>query len=170
MTIQHKNKLLIFGFFAILFFGYYLSISETLSVKANYDKLITEEALFKNIPERLHALNQKEVHYSKLLINNQITETSLQNNLLRMVEKYAQTHSIDDITLLEPHTASTGNRTISSYMFDVTGDFKSILGLGYELEQKSKFGMVASLRFEKKKELKNNRTYLQATFVLQILR
>ena len=85
MTIQQKNKLLVLGFVAILVIGYFLSISETFSLKRNYDQLKENERIFENIPKRLKVLTQKEVYYDSLLSSNQITETSLQNNLLKTV-------------------------------------------------------------------------------------
>jgi hypothetical protein len=139
MTIQQKNKLLVLGFVAILVIGYFLSISETFSLKRNYDQLKENERIFENIPKRLKVLTQKEVYYDSLLSSNQITETSLQNNLLKALERYAVSEQIKIVSFNEPHIYTENDKTINSYAFTVSGDFKAILGLAYELEQRSKY-------------------------------
>lgn len=169
MTIQQKNRLLVVGFLATLVMGYFLSISETLSLKRNYDQLKENERIFKNIPQRLGVLSQKEAHYDSLLVSHQITETSLQNNLLKALERYAESEQIKIVSFNEPHTYSEKDKTVNSYAFTVSGNFNAILGLAYELEQRSKFGMIASLEFEKIKSYRTNKVSLEGDFVLQLV-
>lgn len=169
MKIQQKNRLLLFGFLGTLVIGYLLSISETLALKRNYDRLKEGELIFKSIPQRLSVLNQKEVYYDSLLSSHQITETSLQNNLLKALERYAEREQIKIISFNEPHIYVDQGKTINSYAFSVSGDFKSILGLAYELEQRSKFGMIASLEFEKIKSFQTSKVSLEGNFVLQLV-
>jgi len=169
MTIRQKNSALLGGFVIILILGYMLSITETLSLKRNYTSLKTQEALFANIPQRLNLLHQKERYYDSLLQHYQITETSLQNNLLKTIDRYAVDHNIRIVSFDEPHTIISQSRKTSSYTFRVSGDFKAILGLAYQLEQRSKFGMIASLQFEKIKNYRTGKTTLEGQFMLQLV-
>lgn len=169
MNIKKKNRGLLIGFFATLIIGYFLSISETIAIKRNYDQLKTNERISKNIPQRLNVLRKKEMYYDSLLASYQITETSLQNNLLKALERYAENQKIKVVSFEEPHKFVDGNKTINSYEFRVTGNFQSILGLAYELEQGSKFGMIASLDFERITSYRTGNVSLEANFLLQLV-
>lgn len=169
MTIQQKNRILVIGFIATLVVGYYLSISETLLLKSNYDQLKENERVFKNIPQRLGTLTKKEVYYDSLLKSHQITETSLQNNLLKTLERYAQKENIKIVSFTEPHNYIENDKSVNSYAFRVSGTFKSILGLAYELEQRSKFGMIASLEFEKITSYRTGAISLEGDFILRLV-
>lgn len=169
MTIKQKNKALVIGFFGVLVLGYFLAITETIKLKDNYNNLQQVGEINANIPQRLLALEQKEHHYDSLLQHYQITETSLQNNLLQTIDRYALDHTVKVVSFSEPHRYQEKDKTTNSYAFSVTGDFKSILGLAYELEQKSKFGMIASLDFEKKTNYRNGSKRLEGHFILQLV-
>jgi hypothetical protein len=169
MNIRRKNITLILGFLGILLIGYVVSISETITLKKHYKTLKHQEELYANIPQRLFALEQKEKHYDSLMDHYQITETSLQNNLLKTIERYAMTQSLRATSFDEPHSVHLDGRQLSSYAFTVTGDFQSILGLAYHLEQKSKFGMIANVHFEKQKSYRTGKESLQGHFVLQLI-
>ncbi len=169
MTIKQKNSALLIGFVTILILAYFLSISETLSLKRNYKNLKNQELLFANIPQRLQVLSQKEKYYDSLLQHYQITETSLQNNLLKTIDRYAENHSIRVVSFNEPHSILQNGKKTHSYMFRVSGDFNAILGLAYQLEQRSKFGMIASLHFEKIKNYRTGKETLEGQFVLQLV-
>ncbi|MEP0262329.1 hypothetical protein [Dokdonia sp.] len=169
MTIKQKNNVLGLGFAIVLIIGYFLSISPTLSIKKNYDNLKQQEQIYANIPLRLRVLKQKEKHYDSLLQHYQITETSLQNNLLKTIDRYAKDHPIKVVSFDEPHSITQKGKKTNSYAFTVSGDFNAILGLAYQLEQKSKFGMIASLQFEKLKNYRTSKESLEGQFVLQLV-
>lgn len=169
MDIRNKNKILIVGFIGVLIIGYFFSITETISLKRNFDNLQENERAFKNIPERLSVLTQKEKYYDSLLVSHQITETSLQNNLLKALGRYADKEHIKIVSFNEPHSYTEKDKTINSYEFTVSGTFNSILGLAYELEQRSKFGMIASLKVEKIKNYRTGKISLEGNFILQLV-
>jgi hypothetical protein len=114
-------------------------------------------------------LEQKEKHYDSLLRHYQITETSLQNNLLQTIDRYAKDQSLKVVSFSEPHAYTEDDKTTSSYAFSVAGDFQEILGLAYQLEQRNKFGMIASLDFEKKTDYRNGSKHLEGHFILQLV-
>ncbi len=169
MTIRQKNIAVLGGFVTILILGYFLSIRDTLLLRDNYKRLQNQQLLFSNIPQRMQMLQQKQYYYDSLLNHYQITETSLQNNLLKTIERYATGRTLNVKSFNEPHTSKQANGKIISYVFRVSGDFQSILGLVYELEQRSKFGMIASLYFEKIKNYRTGKERLEAEFILQLI-
>ncbi len=169
MKIERKNASLVIGFIAVFIIGYIVAIKETIALKQTYDRLSQQELIFEKLPQRLMALEQKNKHFDSLLNHYQITEMSLQNNLLRMVENYAEKHPIKVEQLDQPHTFISGERTINSYALTVQGDFKSILGLAYQLEQKNKFGMISSFEVEKIKSNRTGKSALYGSFILQLV-
>jgi hypothetical protein len=169
MKIENKNKLLFTGFFFVLIVGYSLSISDTLELKSNYKGLIEEEQIFTNVPRQLQRLKSKEKYYDSLMSHYQISEASLQNSLLKSVEKYTSINNLKVLSFNKPHVINKNQRIISSYAFAVSGTYKNILDLTYHLEQKSKFGKIANLRFEKKKDYKTQKETLEGYFVLQLI-
>ena len=55
------------------------------------------------------------------------------------------------VSFLEPHILIIDDLTIKTYEFVIEGGFNDINDLIYQLEQKTKFGEVINLHFEKKK-------------------
>ena len=170
MSIKQKNIALLAGFISVLILGYWLSISVSISFIDNYNNLERQKNTFANIPKRLDILERKEAYYDSLLNHYQIAETSIQNNLLKTIDRYAVSHDLKKVSFSEPHQSKQGELNILSYAFSVEGDFQSIHGLAYHLEQENKFGMIASLTFEKLKSYRTGKTSLQGHFILQIVR
>lgn len=87
----------------------------------------------------------------------------MQNNLLKTINSYALENNLKVINFLEPHIFVKEELTIKTFQFTIEGSFNDINRLIYQLEQKTKFGEVINLHFEKKKNYKSNKNYLQAT-------
>ncbi len=169
MTITQKNRALVGGTILVLIVGYYLSIQETLALKQNYTQLQTQEALFYNVPERLQKLQRKEVYYDSLLRHYQISETSLQNNLLQSLNRYAMEHPLTVVAFEEPHVDTQETYTTTTYRFTIKGEYDALLGLAYHLEQRVKFGRIAHLALSKQKSYSTGKEWLEATFGLQVV-
>ena len=57
-----------------------------------------------------------------------------------------------------------------SYSFTLEGEFSSILGLIYSLEQQNNFGQIKNLYFEKTKNYKTWKTNLSCAVILQSIK
>ena len=169
MNIQTKNKGLVLSFIAFLFLGYFFSITDTLALKANYNELSREAQLFSNVPERLQNLKLKEQYYDSLMTKYKIADISLQNSLFKSVKQYARANNLELASFSQPHIFSIEERVVKSYPFTVSGSFRDILGTAYHLEQKSEFGKISNLHFEKKSNFRTQEEYLEGHFVLQII-
>lgn len=167
MTNKTKNILLVIGFIISLYLCYYLAISNTLVLKKEYNDLKKEELLFKNTPKQLSLLKQKEKHYDSILNKYQIQDGSIQNNLLKTINITANLNSLKLVSFLEPHISNTNDLTIKTYQFIIEGSYNSILKLIHHLEQKTKFGEIINLHFEKKKNFRTGKHYLQASVLLK---
>lgn len=167
MSKKQKNILLVIGFVLILFICYQMAISRTLEQKQQYSKLSKEELLSKNAPKQLSLLKVKEKHYDSLLTKYQLDESSIQNNLLKVITKFAEINDLKIVSFFEPHVITKNDLTISTYMFSVEGNYNNINQLIYLLEQQTKFGEIINLHFEKKKNYRTGKFYLQAKVLLK---
>jgi hypothetical protein len=167
MTKQQKNILLLVTVFVTLYICYLLAISKTLEQKKQYDSLSKEILLSQNAPKSLSLLKQKEVYYDSLLTKYQLGGSSIQNNLLKVINYYAEAHDIKVVSFLEPHTITKNDLVIKTYEFVLEGNYNDINQLTYQLEQKTKFGEIINLHFEKKKNFRTGKYYLQAKVLLR---
>ncbi len=167
MNKNYKNIILVFGFILSLFICYQLAFSKTLELKKQKEKLLQEEAIFKNIPKQFSLLKQKEHYYDSILTKYQLKESSLQNNLLKTLNQYAEENNLDITSFIEPHQYEQDNLITKSYSFTIEGDYNSIVKLIHHLEQKTRFGEIINLHLEKKKNFKKNSTYLQAEVLIR---
>jgi len=167
MTKQQKNTLLLVTFFVALYICYLLAISKTLEQKEQYNILSKEILLSKNAPKRLSLLKQKEVYYDSLLTKYQLDGSSIQNNLLKVINYYAEAHDIKVVSFLEPHAITKNDLIIKTYEFVLEGNYNDINQLTYQLEQKTKFGEIVNLHFEKKKNFRTGKYYLRAKVLLR---
>jgi hypothetical protein len=167
MTKKQKNIALIIGFVIILFLCYKLAINNTLQQKQQYKTFKEQELLFKNAPKQLSLLKQKDVYYDSLLTKYQIVGSSIQNNLLKFINTFAAKNNLKVISFLEPHSITKDELIIKTYEFVLEGDYNSINQLILQLEKRTRLGEVINLHFEKKKNFRSGKYYLQAKVLLK---
>lgn len=167
MPNRTKNIVLIISFILVLVLGYVFAISNTLEQRQEYNRLKAQEQLFKNAPKQLSLLNQKQQYYDSLLTKYQLDGSSIQNNLLSRITVFAEANELKVIDFLEPHVLIIDGLKINTYEFKVEGQYNDINQLIYELEQNSKFGEIINLHFEKKKNFRTGKYYLQAKVLLK---
>lgn len=167
MTSKQKNIVLIIGFFLLLIVCYQFAISNTLEEKQKLDTLKIESKIFENSPKQLSILKQKEVYYDSLLAKYQLDDSSIQNNLLKTINTFAESNNIKVISFLEPHISITNDLTVNTYEFVLEGQYSSINKLIYRLEQETKFGEIISIHFEKKKNFRTGKFFLRARVLLK---
>ncbi|WP_304145934.1 hypothetical protein [Mesoflavibacter zeaxanthinifaciens] len=167
MSKKQKNIVLIIGFVLTLFICYKLAINKTIHQKQQFDNLYKEILLFKNAPKQLSLLKQKEVYYDSLLTKYQLYGSSIQNNLLKVINTFSNDNNLKVVSFLEPHTITKNDLIVKNYEFVVEGNYNDINQLIYQLEQKTKFGEIINLHFEKKKNFRTGRLHLQAKVLLK---
>lgn len=167
MSSKTKNILLLAGFIIAIILCYNLAFSKTFIVKSTYDELIKEESFYKDAPKTLSVLKQKERYYDSLLTKYRLNEGSIQNTLLKTINEFATENNLKVISFLEPHYFIDQDLIIKSYQFILEGDYNSIINLVYQLEQNTKFGEIINVHFNKKKNFRTGRDYLQAQVILK---
>lgn len=169
MTIKTKNKLLVGGFVLGLIICYQLAFSETFALKNEFDRLKVEQELAENLPQKLAQLNQKKRQYNELLQSYQISETSLQNNMLQRIDRYAKINDLVILKIEEPHVYKNQELTSKTYQIYLEGDFSNLLGLIYELEQQANTGQLVNVHFIKNTDYRSNKSSLEMLVLIQVV-
>ncbi len=167
MTDKRKNIALVLGFVVVLFICYEMAFSKTKDYRDQAVSLEKELVLFNNTPQQLSMLKQKQVYFDSILSKYQLDGSSIQNNLLKKINEFSNVNNLKVVRFLEPHIQQQNELLVKTYDFLVEGSFNDINKLIYQLEQKTKFGEVINLHFEKKKNHKNNTYFLQARVLLK---
>lgn len=168
MSLKQKNIALLIGLLLLFWLSYRFSFSKAVNTKNKYHQLKLDEALFKNIPDKIFKLNQENVYLDSLLTKHQISsESSFQNNLLQNISFFAKENDLQIISFNEPHLFSKDGGTLNTYSFSIKGNYTSINKLIYNLEQKNKFGRILSVKFEKKRNFRTNRRFLICEILLR---
>lgn len=167
MKIDNRNKLLFLGIVALLFASYYLAINKTLLLRKETHRLRTEVEQFKDIPNKLDILSQKDIHYDSILGKMDLVDTSIQNNLLRTINQEASKNNIKVMDFNQPHRYQMGENSLHTYSFNLNGNYTDILKVVNTIEQKGNFGEIVHLDFQKKKNYKTNKYSLGATVFVQ---
>ncbi len=171
MTQRNKNIILIIGLLLVFFFAYRFGFAKTFAVSNEVTKLEQQKEAYQSAPVQLAALANKEKQLNEILQQNNVEGSSLQNNILRTLNTLSNDSGFTLVGFEEPHvfTDEGSEKTTTTYNFTIQGDYQSLINVVYALEQKYSFGNVIQMSFEKKKNFRTRKTYLQCNILLQRL-
>tara|TARA_B100000953_G_C17816544_1_gene357084 strand:- start:92 stop:601 length:510 start_codon:yes stop_codon:yes gene_type:complete len=167
MKSKTKNSILLISFIGMLVISYKWAFSKTLSLYDSYNVLKTENILFENMPKQQYLLIKQNRYLDSLLNKYQIGGTSLQNNLLKSLNANADTLGFKLVVFNETHLFKKEQLEINSHVFTVEGKFDELLKLINNLEQKTRYGEIVHLHFQKKKDLRTRKERLEARVIVQ---
>ncbi|MEX0274115.1 MAG: hypothetical protein AB3N16_07040 [Flavobacteriaceae bacterium] len=170
MQLDKKNKLLLVGVLLLAFASYKLALEKTLMLKNETQRLTTQVEQFKDVPNKLAMLNQKNDHFDSVLGGMDMVDTSVQNNLLRTLNQESSRHKVSVIDFNKPHVYQLGDNELNTYSFKIQGDFVNVLKVLHLLENKGNFGEIIHVGLEKKKDYRTKVQRLEAEVLLQMVR
>ncbi|WP_299223283.1 hypothetical protein [uncultured Aquimarina sp.] len=171
MTQKNKNIALIIGLILVLFIAYQYGFSKTFAVSKKVATLQSQKEAYQSAPAQLATLANKEKQLDEILKKNNVEGNSLQNNILKVLNTLSVNSEFKIIIFEEPHVYvdETSKETTTTYNFTLQGDYKSLINVVYALEQKYSFGNVIHVSFEKKKNFRTGKSFLQCGVLLQRL-
>ncbi|MDC8005229.1 hypothetical protein POV27_14300 [Aureisphaera galaxeae] len=167
MTQRNKNILLCLGFVAVMIIAYQFSFSETLHLKSEISRLEEENIDSGNLARLSANLIQREQFADSLLKKNNIKNISIQNNILEFLNRESEEKGIAITQFLEPHIFVQDEVKITSYQFTLRGQFKDMQDIVYQLEQNYNFGKISHVHFEKKRDYRRGRDYLECFVMIE---
>ena len=168
MKQSTKNSLLIIGFLLAILFAYQFSFSRTLETKSRLDSLKLQIDQNKLGSQNILGLKSKDIYLDSIIEISRNESTSLQNNLLNILNKNSQEYSFKIINFKEPHLGVTPDSThTTSFQFTLEGKYKDLERVLYKLENEYSLGSLSHISFEKKKDYRLNKTFLQCSVIVQ---
>ena len=167
MTQRTKNIILIIGFVLLLIVSYLFAISETLDTRSQVIELEKEATNFSQLNSRSLSLKRQEKFLDSILVVNKIKNTSVQNNLLDLLNEESAKNGFSISSFNEPHVFKDDLSSITSYSFSLQGDFNDLSAVIYQLEQEYNLGRIVHVNFEKKRYYRRNKDYLECFVVLE---
>ncbi|WP_422349028.1 hypothetical protein [Flagellimonas sp.] len=170
MKLTKKNKYLIGGILAMTSVCYFLAVKKTFELKDELAAIKGQKEKQVNINQQLMQLSVKEQRLDQELSSLHLDNTSLQNNLLRVLNAQSESAGIKIMAFDAPHSAPKNTSQIKTQMFTLEGGYNAILKMLYELEKQGSFGRVSHLDLAKEKDIRRKRTYLKATIYLETVK
>lgn len=167
MSQKNKNILLILGFVVMLVIAYQMAFSKTIALKKEVRTLEAQILNSNNLIELTSNLVYREKFVDSVLQNNNIKNLSTQNNLLSFLNQAAEKEAFIIASFSEPHLHLEDNILKSSFQFTLQGNFNEIEKVIYKLEQEHHFGKIVHLKYEKKRDYRRAKDYLQCFIVLE---
>ncbi len=167
MDIKLKNKILVIGFVTLLFIVYKFTISKTFETQKMVAELTTEKLLLSNISTKISSLQNKELQLDAILKKrNILVNNSFQQTLLQNVTSFVKKNKLQILSFNQPHSYSTDITKLTTYSFEIKGDFISLLRMVNFLG-KLQLGELITINFEKKNSYRNKTSYLTCSILLQ---
>ncbi|MEM9001574.1 MAG: hypothetical protein AAGB24_15030 [Bacteroidota bacterium] len=170
MKANKKNRFLIVSILIMCLVSYRFAIKKTIALGEQYRNNLAKKELVKNLPRQLTLMTQKEQFLDAQLTKLSAGNSSMQNNLLKFLNNEAEKNEVKIIEFNAPHIFENGDATLETHMFKVEGGYTDILKTLNTMENLTSFGSINHLGFEKKKDYRSKRTYLQAKVFLQQIR
>lgn len=167
MKLDNRNKVLIIGCLVLLFATYELALSKTMAVQKEHGDLKSKSIQAEDIPLQLALLAQKERYYDSIMQQIDIGDTSVQNNLLRTINEQAKIRNVKVMDFNPPHTHILTDHKQLTHSIILNGGYTDILQVVHTLEQKGSFGDIVHMDFEKKKDYRKRKSFLEATVFVQ---
>ena len=170
MKLDTKNKYFIVGFTLMCILCYKMGLEKTY-ILANryYDNIVLQESKI-TLPEQMTELNAREKLLNQRLKNLNLGELSDQNRLLKILSKNVEKNQLKIIEFGSPHLVTEEKETVETFILKLEGGYHGILKTLYALETHKGLGIISHVAFQKKRNYRTKRYYLQANVHLEQIR
>lgn len=169
MNQKNKNSVLVIGLVIVALIAYFFGIAKTIELSKQLLVLEKQKKRYQSAPRQLALLANKEQKLDKVLKENNLTGLSLQNNLLEVLNKASILKNFKITSFNEPHQYidNISKSTISTYKFQLSGSYNTLVQMIYELEQSYSFGNIVHLNFEVIQNYRSRNQILYCEIFLQ---
>lgn len=169
MKQQNKNILLIIGFLILAFMAYKFSILKTLEVRKQLSEIKHQINDKTSLAANYQGLVTRDI-YLDSVIGSEKLKTSLQNELLEVLNNGSREFNFKIIAFNEPHKYIYDDQTETTLPFVLEGQYDGIETMLYSLENNYSFGTISHIKFERKKDFRLNKVFLECRVLMQNVR
>jgi hypothetical protein len=169
MKNRTKKILAIITFLIIVIISYKFAFSKTIEVNRELKIINKEIDTLENVSKLSFNLKRREQFLDSILSKNNLKNTSIQNNLLDVLNKESFKLGFMVSKFNKPHVFEENSIIATSYSFILEGDFNNLLQMIYILEMDYNFGEIIHISFIKKRNYQKKVNYLQCYVILKNL-
>lgn len=149
--------------------AYNLAFSKTIILKDMINVMENKKNSLESSALIAVNLEQRERFVDSILGLNNMKGNSVQNNLLEFLNTKSGSGNFTISDFNEPHTFSENGATTTSYQFTLEGSYDGVEQILYSLEQEYNFGRIAHVHFEKKRDYRKDKDYLECFVIVESL-
>ena len=164
-----KNRILVFGFVLLLLAIYRVTLVKTINLSGQVANL---EHSVRNTSELVQSnlLLEVQLQYNDSILNaNNLQNSSIQNRLLRELNKLAIETGISITKFLEPHESFSNNGRTLSYQFRLQGDYNALEHGLFKMETSHRLSKIEHVKFEKKSNYQKGNYYLECEVIIELI-
>jgi len=162
LTYKQKTKALLFGSLLLLVLIYTISIKPTLNLLQDIRMLTNKSGQAVEAPIQIKKIKNELDQLQGKMFNLNDKEA-----LLGEITRFCEENSLLIVNLPVASTYEEGTYEVESRELDVQGSFKDMLKLVYLIEYEKSLGVVSSLSFITKKDLRTKKKRLTGHMVLR---
>lgn len=172
MSRNRKLVLLILSICGFYFVAYYFAFSKTIEAREEINDLKSVYRSNQRLSQNIQKTEKQNSYFDSIIQKNSISNTSLQNNILRYLNNYTtekENGMISVVKFHKEHTALFKNTKVISYIVDLKGSYRDIEKLLYNLEITNAFklGSINHISLEVRENRTKKKTELFTRVILQ---
>lgn len=167
LTYKKKNRLLAAALVLFAWVIYSYAISDTVAAWKACSEMEERTAKAAGAPVQNAVLRKQLEEMDRLIGSGAYAGGDVQQALLGIASAWCQEKGVLLREFPQTIFSEEKDLRIETNVFTVEGDFKKLLGLVYELEQKQKVGKLASVNFQMRKDPKTKTKNLTVTIYVQ---
>lgn len=167
--VSNKRKLflLAIGSVILLFVMFRLAFSKTLELRRNCVVIEQNLGSSNQLPLLIESLQAEISDLERIIGSNSNDENFIRQQLLENVGEYCQLHSIQLMEIPYINSRYNNGYNFQNNLVRLQGDYKTMLGLVYKLENEWKIARVMSVKFYLKRDIRQRKDFLFADIYLQ---
>lgn len=163
LPAKRQFQIMLIGIILLFLFAYQFSFKRTIELIDTYQSGLSTMSKAANAPEKIaNYKSQINLLEASLKTTNYDRETLFDAIHLFCVDK-----NLSLSNFLPEQKKTQGELELITSPIEVSGGYFEIVQLAYFIEQEEKLGHIASIDFEKKKNLKTKKEKLIASIYLQ---
>jgi len=170
MKQRTKNFILVIVFIITCSLAYRYSISKTLTLKKQVSLLRESIKNSDEKRQKIRILKLKNQHLDSIIENNNLKFSSVQNQLLTVLNKNSDSLNFKIISFKEPHVFISDNEEkFTSFRFKLEGNYKAFEKILFIIENNYSLGSLVHTSFNIDQDNRTKQKKLQVQAIISYI-